>query len=406
MKQPSEMKKFGVATRLTMLGRNTEEQQGFVNPPLYRGSTVLHKSVEDVEQYRGRFYYGTAGTPTIASLENAWTALTGAHGTVLSPSGLGSVALALMTTTKAGDHALIPDSIYGPSRSFCDSFLRKYGVETEYYDPLIGADVERLFRTNTSTLFMESPGSQTMEVQDVPALVRAARKHGIKTILDNTWATPIFFDAHANSVDISVEAGTKYLSGHSDLLIGLASANEEMWPALRSTYDAMAMLPGAEDCLLALRGLRTMHLRIKEVERKALELAAWFKDRPEVAAVLHPAFEDCPGHAIWRRDFSGSTGVFSVVLKEGFSRAGFKSMLEGMSIFGMGYSWGGYESLIVPIHPAKSRTVTTWTRPGFAFRVQTGLEDMSDLQADLLAGLSRLKEVDIQPGTQYGNQDR
>lgn len=394
MKKQQNILSFGMATRLTMLGRDTDEQHGFVNPPLYRGSTVIHKSIEDIEQHRGRFFYGTAGTPTIASLEDAWTQLTGAHGTVLSPSGLGSVALALMTTTKAGDHILIPDSIYGPSRSFCDGFLRKYGVEAEYYDPLIGAEVEALVRSNTSTIFMESPGSQTMEIQDVPALVSVAKKRGLKTILDNTWATPIFFDAHGNGIDISVEAGTKYLSGHSDLLLGLASANEETWPALRATYDAMAMLPGAEDCLLALRGLRTMHLRIREAERKSLELASWLKSRPEVARVLHPALKDCPGHEIWRRDFKGSSGVFSIVLNDGFTRAGFTNMLEGMRVFGMGYSWGGYESLIVPLHPQNFRSATTWPYSGFAFRLQIGLEDLADLKVDLLQGFDRLHSVD------------
>ncbi|WP_055335118.1 cystathionine beta-lyase [Ralstonia solanacearum] len=395
MKKNQQISSFGIATRMTMLGRDADEQHGFVNPPLYRGSTVIHKSIEGIEQNRGRFFYGTAGTPTIACLEDAWTRLTGACGTVLSPSGLGSVALALMTTTKAGDHVLIPDSVYGPSRSFCDGFLRKYGVDTEYYNPLVGAGIEAFVRPNTSTILMESPGSQTMEIQDVPALVRVAKKHGLKTILDNTWATPIFFDAHGNGVDISVEAGTKYLSGHSDLLLGLASANAETWPALRATYDAMAMLPGAEDCLLALRGLRTMHLRIKEAERKALELAAWFKSRPEVAEVLHPALEECPGHEIWRRDFKGSSGVFSVVLHDGFSRAGFTNMLEGMNIFSMGYSWGGYESLIVPLHPQKFRSVTTWPHAGFAFRLQTGLEDLDDLRTDLLQGFDRLRGIDL-----------
>ncbi|WP_316674648.1 cystathionine beta-lyase [uncultured Tolumonas sp.] len=388
----SQKHSFELATRITMLGRNTDEQCGFVNPPLYRGSTVVHKTVEDIEQRRGRFFYGTAGSPTIASLEDAWTQLTGAHGTVLSPSGLGSVALALMTTTKSGDHILIPDSIYGPSRSFCDNFLRKYGVDTEYYAPLIGADIEKLVKKNTSTIFMESPGSQTMEIQDIPALVSVAKKYGLKTILDNTWATPIFFDAHENGIDISVEAGTKYLSGHSDLLIGLASANRETWPELRATYDAMAMLPGAEDCLLALRGLRTMHLRIKETERKALELALWLQKRPEVEKVLHPAINDCPGHNIWKRDFKGSSGVFSVVLNANFKRTGFTKMLDDMSIFKLGYSWGGYESLVVPIQPQRDRSVTAWPYKGFAFRLQIGLEDLDDLKTDLKYGFARLHE--------------
>lgn len=260
---------------------------------------------------------------------------------MLSASGLGSISLALLALSKAGDHILMTDSVYVPTRMLCDGLLAKFGVETDYYDPSIGKDIEKLVKPNTTVIFLESPGSGTMEVQDIPALVSVAKKHGIKTILDNTWATPLFFDAHAHGIDISVEAGTKYLGGHSDLLIGLASANEECWPLLRSTYDAMAMLPGAEDCQLALRGMRTLHLRLKEVERKALDLAAWLGNRDEVEKVLHPAFEDCPRHEYWVRDYKGSSGLFSIVLKNGFTRAGLEKMVEGMKVLQLGFSWGG-----------------------------------------------------------------
>ncbi|MFC5521673.1 cystathionine beta-lyase [Polaromonas jejuensis] len=390
MNDRSQLSKFGISTQLSMLGRNPDEQSGFVNPPLFKGSTVVYKTLDDLQNRRNRFPYGTAGSPTIANLEASWTHMTGAAGTVLSPSGLGSVALALLATTKSGDHILVTDSAYGPTRRFCDGLLARYGIQTTYYDPLLGSDIESLIKHNTSVIFLESPGSRSMEIQDVPAIVAVAKKHGVKVIADNTWATPVFFQAHAHGVDISVEAGTKYLGGHSDILLGLASANEELWPALRATYDAMAMLPGADDCILALRGLRTMHLRLKEAERKALDLAAWFKARPEVRAVLHPAFESCPGHAIWARDFKGSTGLFSVVLDEKFKKDELSRMLDNMSIFSMGFSWGGYESLIVPFNCKDLRTATTWPYEGYALRIQVGLEDLDDLKEDLRQGLERL----------------
>jgi cystathionine beta-lyase len=384
------LSKFEISTVLTMLGRNPSEQYGFVNAPLYKGSTVVYKTLDDIEQKKGRFSYGTAGSPTIANLESAWTLLSGAAGTVLSPSGLGAVALALMSTTKAGDHILVPDSVYRSTRRMCDTLLRKYCVEVQYYDPCIGSSIKMLLRPNTSTILLESPGSRTMEVQDLPAIVEVARARSVKTILDNTWATPIFFDAFAFGVDISVEAGTKYLGGHSDMLLGLAAANADTWPALRATYDAIAMLPGAEDCILALRGMRTMHLRLREVEKKALAIAHWLKSRPEVDLVFHPALEDCPGNRYWRRDFKGSSGLFSIALKGGYGRASIAAMLEGFSIFGMGFSWGGYESLMIPFHWKDSRDVVPCPFSGPAFRLQIGLEDTEDLITDLKEGFQRL----------------
>ncbi|CAI4422820.1 BAP_1a_G0014900.mRNA.1.CDS.1 [Saccharomyces cerevisiae] len=393
----TELSKFGITTQLTVIGRNPDEQGGFVNPPLYKGSTIIHKKLCDLEQRKGR-YYGTAGSPTIENLEDAWTHLTGGAGTVLSPSGLGSISLALLTLSKAGDHILMTDSVYVPTRMLCDGLLAKFGVETDYYDPSIGGDIEKLVKPNTTVIFLESPGSGTMEIQDIPALVSVAKKHGIKTILDNTWATPLFFDAHAHGIDISVEAGTKYLGGHSDLLLGLASANEECWPLLRSTYDAMAMLPGADDCLLALRGMRSLHLRLKDAERKALDLAAWLGDRDEVEKVLHPAFEDCPGHAFWVRDYKGSSGLFSIVLKDGFTRAGLEKMVEGMKVFQLGFSWGGYDSLITPVSPPKQRKASTWPYKAFALRIQVGLEEFEDLKRDFELGFERLaEEISLNP---------
>lgn len=381
---------FDVATQLTKLGRDPAAQFGFVNAPLYKGSTVIYQTMDDLEHRRSRFSYGTAGTPTIANLEDAWSQLSGAAGTVLSPSGLGAVVLSLLSTTKSGDHILMPDSVYRPTRNFCNGMLARYGVRTTYYDPMLGADIERLVQAETSTIFLEAPGSQTLEVQDVPAIVSVARKHGIKTLIDNTWATPVFFKAHDHGVDLSVEAGTKYLGGHSDILLGLVSANAESWPALRATYDSMSMLPGADDCMLALRGMRTLHLRLKEAERRGLEMAVWLQSRPEVSRVLHPAFDSCPGHEYWKRDFTGSSGLFSVILKPGYSQQDLARMLDGMSIFGMGFSWGGYESLIIPFDCAQYRTATSWKPEGLALRLQIGLEDMEDLKRDLELGLARL----------------
>ncbi|WP_462402409.1 cystathionine beta-lyase [Pseudomonas sp. Marseille-QA0332] len=379
-----------ISTQLTMLGRDPDEQAGFVNAPIYRGSTIVYKTVDDIEHKRSRFSYGTAGSPTIENLENAWTQLTGAAGTVMAPSGLGAIALAFFATTKAGDHVLIADCAYRPARNFCDNLLARYGVEISFYDPMIGADIERLIKPNTSVIFLEAPGSQSFEVQDVPAIVSVARRHGIKTIIDNTWATPLFFQAHEHGVDISLEAGTKYLGGHSDLLLGMISANAETWPALRQAYDAMAMLPGPEDCFLALRGLRTMHLRLREAEVRAMEIATWLQSRPEVSRLLHPAFPSCPGHEYWKRDFKGASGLFSIVLDQRYVKADVARMLDNMSIFGMGFSWGGYESLIIPFNCADYRTATQWQPGGYTLRLQIGLEDVQDLIQDLACGFERL----------------
>lgn len=383
---------FSVGTRITQVGRDPAKQAGFVNTAVYRGSTVIFPTVNDIEHNRAEFNYGTMGTPTIANLENAWSDLAGAAGTVLSPSGLGALALALLTTLKAGDHLLMPDSVYKPTRLFCAGMLAKLGIETTYYDPLIGTGIKTLFRPNTSTLFLESPGSQSFEIQDVPTMTELAKQQGIATIIDNTWATPIFFRAHEHGCDLSVEAGTKYLGGHSDLLMGVVSANETWWPKLRETYDLMAMLPGAEDCFLALRGLRTMYLRLKEAEKRGLEMAHWLKSRPEVLKVLHPAFPECPGHEFWKRDFKGSSGLFSIILQPEYTKAGVDNMLDNMSIFAMGYSWGGFESLVIPFNCADYRTATQWNPGGRALRLQIGLEDMDDLKADLEQGFARLKQ--------------
>jgi cysteine-S-conjugate beta-lyase len=395
MAPPSSSSRGGLRerTRLVQAGRDPSEQHGFVNTPIYRGSTVLYPTMDDLLHRRGRYVYGTKGTPTTEALERAWTDLTGAAGTVLTPSGLAAVTLALMSCLKSGDHLLVSDSVYLPTRIFCDTVLKRFGVETTYYDPLVGAGIAELLRPNTAAVFTEAPGSQSFEMQDIPAIAEAAHGHGAVVLMDNTWATPLFFPPHERSVDIAIEAGTKYLSGGSDLLLGLVSANERCWRRLRATFDAMAVCAGPEDVFLALRGLRSLGLRLKEHERQALDMARWLAARPEVDTVLHPALESHPGHAIWRRDFKGSTGLFSVVLKPASDEA-VAAMLDGLELFGMGFSWGGFESLVIPFDCATYRTATKWSPGGHALRFHIGLEDLDDLKRDLDAGFARLKDAD------------
>jgi cysteine-S-conjugate beta-lyase len=392
-KLPSKPDHLAESTRLVHAGRDPREQHGFVNTPIYRGSTVLYPTTDDLLHRRGRYSYGTKGTPTTESLETAWTEVAGAAGTVLAPSGLAAVTLALTSCLKAGDHLLVTDSVYRPTRHFCDGMLKRFGVETTYYDPLVGAGIETLMRPNTAAVFTEAPGSQSFEMQDIPAIAEAAHRRGAVVIMDNTWATPLFFPPHERGADIAIEAGTKYLSGGSDLLLGMVSANERCFRALRDAYDSFAMCPGPEDVFLGLRGLRTMALRLREHEKQALDMARWLAARPEVAQVLHPALETCPGHDIWKRDFKGSSGLFSIILKPCSSKA-VAAMLDGLALFGMGFSWGGFESLVIPFDCATYRTATKWSPGGHALRFHIGLEDLDDLKRDLDAGFARLKDAD------------
>ena len=385
--------KMGSRTRLVHAGRAPFENHGFINTPIYRGSTVLYPNVEELYARRQKYVYGTKGTPTTDSLEEAWSELSGAAGTALAPSGLSAIALAMFTVARAGGHVLVTDSAYRPTRVFCDSMLAKLGVETTYYDPLIGAGIAALMRDNTLAVVVEAPGSQSFEMQDIPAIAAVAKERGACVIMDNTWATPLFFPPHERGVDLAIEAGTKYLSGHSDLLLGLVSANAEWWPRLRETYDTMANCAGPEDVFLALRGLRSMELRLREAERQGLALATWLAARPEVARVLHPALPDDPGHAIWKRDFLGSSGLFSAILKPA-SRKAVAAMLDGLELFGLGYSWGGFESLVIPFDCSSYRTVTPWNPGGPALRFSVGLENIEDLQDDLDRGFARLRAAD------------
>jgi cysteine-S-conjugate beta-lyase len=385
-------KKLRPRSRLVHLGRDSEATHGFVNMPAYRGSTVLYPDVETIKTRNQRYTYGTHGTPTTDALCEAWSDLAGAAGTVLLPSGLFAIVAALTTAVGAGDHLLVTDAAYQPARIYCDTVLKRMGVETTYYDPAIGANVGALLRANTRAILLEAPGSQSLDMQDVPAIAAAARERGVCVILDNTWATPLFFAPHAHGVDLAVEAGTKYLSGHSDLLLGLVSANAAWFPRLHKLVDTLAVQPGPEDVYLALRGLRTMELRLREAERQALALAHWLKARAEVLAVIHPALPDYPGHEIWKRDFSGSSGLFSIVLRPVSERA-VAALLDGLELFGMGYSWGGFESLVIPFDCSKYRTATHWAPGGPTLRFSVGLEDIEDLKEDLDRGFARLREA-------------
>jgi cysteine-S-conjugate beta-lyase len=377
-------------SRLVLLGRDSEQSQGFVNVPPFRGSTVLYPDVATLKSLKQRYTYGRHATPTTDALCAAWTDLSGAAGTVLVPSGVAAIAGALMTALSAGDHLLMTDAVYSPSRGFANKTLKRMGIETTYYDPEIGAGIESLMRPNTKAVLIESPGSQSFEIQDVPAIAAVAHAHGACVLMDNTWATPLFFSPYAHGVDISIESGTKYLSGHSDLLLGLVSANEAWFPALYRTVDQMGIPPGPEDVFLALRGMRSMELRLREAERQALALARWLAARPEALRVIHPALPDHPGHAIWKRDFTGSSGLFSIILRPA-SEAAVAAFLDGLELFGLGYSWGGYESLAVPFEA--HRTATRWAPGGPAIRFSVGLEDIEDLKADLDRGFARMRAV-------------
>jgi cystathionine beta-lyase len=295
-----------------------------------------------------------------------------------------------MSCLNAGDHLLVTDSAYQPTRAFCDGVLKRFGVETTYYDPLVGAEIQNLFRPNTRAVLTEAPGSQSFEMQDIPAIAEAAHARDMVVLMDNTWATPLFFPPHERGVDLAIEAGTKYLSGGSDLLLGLVSANARTWPALRRTFDQFAMCAGPEDVFLGLRGLRTLPLRLREHEAQALDLARWLEQRPEVARVLHPGLPGDPGHGIWKRDFKGSTGLFSAILHP-VPQDALAAMLDGLELFGMGYSWGGFESLVIPFDCASYRTATRWQQEGPALRFHVGFEDLDDLKRDLDAGFARLR---------------
>ena len=381
-------RKFGPLTDLVTGGRNPPDQYGFVNPPVVRGSTVVWETTADYKAARGRYTYGRRGTPTSDALGDALKLIEGGDHVALVPSGVAAVSLALLSTLKAGDHLLMVDSVYEPTRRFCDGVLKNFGVETSYYDPHLGSDVTRQMRPNTSVVFVESPGSLTFEIQDVPAIADAAHARGAAVLMDNTWATPLYFRAHDHGVDVSVSAGTKYLGGHADVLMGWVSATGPYAAALKATHGALGLCCGPDDMFLALRGLRTLGVRLAHHQASALKCARWLESRVEVARVMHPGLEADPGHALWKRDFSGASGLFAFELVPGSGDA-VAAMLDRLELFGLGYSWGGYESLAIPFDARSVRTATRWTPRGPTIRLHIGLEDVEDLLADLEDGLER-----------------
>lgn len=392
-------------TQLAQAGRKPEwtgmpgQPGAIVNPPVWRASTILY---DDVAHLRSaarsstheRLFYGRKGTPTAWSLADALTEMEpGAEGTMLFPSGVAAIACALLSVLKPGDQLLMVDSAYDPTRNFCEQMLKGYGIETIYYDPLADSvSIRQLLNENTRAIFLESPGSLTFEVQDIPAITALAKEKGIVTLLDNTWATPFFFPALLHGVDITILACTKYIVGHSDVMLGSVTATPEYFPKLRQTAHLLGQMVSPDDAWLASRGLRTLGVRLNQHQDSALQVARWLAEQPDVARVLHPALPSCPGHENWARDFSGSSGLFSFVLKGGNEEAR-AALIDGLEHFGIGYSWGGFESLALPVDPARYRTATIWQAKGPLVRLQIGLEDPADLIADLDAGLARFRKV-------------
>ena len=380
-------------TTLVTAGRRPEWTGGIVNPPVYRASTILYESCADLaarqRDTHHRLYYGRRGTPTQWSLADALTELEpGAEGTLLYGSGVAAVATALLAVLSPGDELLMVDSAYEPTRSLCEGLLRRMGVVTRYYDPLIGTGIADLIGPATRALFMESPGSLTFEVQDVPALCAAAGARSVVTLLDNTWATPLLFPAIAHGVDLSILSCTKYVVGHSDAMLGSVTAAPGLWAKLRQTTYQLGQQAAPDDAFLGARGLRTMSVRLARHHESALAVARWLADQPQVARVLHPALPGCPGHELWRRDFKGASGLFGFVLNGGDATARAR-LIDGLELFGIGFSWGGFESLVIPADPAPLRVATRWAVEGPLVRLHIGLEDPDDLIADLAAGLDR-----------------
>ncbi|MDE2385510.1 MAG: cystathionine beta-lyase [Alphaproteobacteria bacterium] len=388
-KNKIDRSKLKPATRIATTARDYAEH-GMVNPAVYRASTITFPTVESLHNRSQHYVYGRRGTPTSLAVESAIAELEGGFACKVAPSGLAAITAALLAFLKAGDHLLITDTVYAPVRHLCDSLLKGLGIETTYYDPLAGEKLRSLIQPNTKVLYLESPGSQTMEVQDVPQLSRLAHEAGAIVMIDNTWGAGHYFKAFTHGCDISIQAATKYITGHSDCMLGCVTCNEATWPRFKEVYETMGLFAGPDDMYLALRGLRTLDVRLERHQRSALAVAEWLRGRPEVETVLYPALSNAPGHALWKRDFTGACGLFSIILKPAKAEA-VAAMLDGMELFSMGYSWGGFESLIVPFKP--ERSATQWTTQGPALRLHIGLEHPDDLIADLASGFARLSQA-------------
>jgi cystathionine beta-lyase len=378
-------------TQVVTAGRHPPSYYGFINPPVYHASTLIYPSAEDYVAHRGRYRYGRTGTPTTEALESALMEVEGPQcaGVALLPSGLAAISTALLAVVKAGDHLLVTDTAYGPTRAFCEEVLPRFGVRTTFYDPMIGSGIAPLIRTDTRAVYLESPGSLSFEVQDVDAIAKAAHDKGAIVLMDNTWATPLYFRPLDHGVDLVIQAGTKYIGGHSDVMLGTVSANATHIAALKQTTFLYGLCEGPDDVYLGLRGLRTLAVRLERHFKSGLAVARWLEQRPEVLRVLHPAIPSCPGHALWQRDFTGASGLFSIVLKPVPQKAVY-AFLDTLTLFGVGPSWGGYESLAIPFDLALARTATKWAPGGPTVRFHIGLEALADLIGDLERGFAAL----------------
>jgi cystathionine beta-lyase len=389
-------------TLLAHLGGPPSSRHGAVSPPVYRASTILFPTVAEWDASRGpvgrydTVRYGQLGTPTTFALEEAVAAIEGGYRAMLLPSGLAAVTVALQALLSSGDHLLMVDTTYAPTRHFCTAHLSRAGVQTTFYDPLVGPDVRALFRETTRVVFVESPGSLTFEVQDVPAICAAAHEAGAVVVADNTWASPYYFPALRHGVDVSIHAATKFIAGHSDVMMGTITTTEALYRRVRSTIAELGGCVSPDDAYLVMRGMRTLALRMERHQRSGLRVAEWLRGRPEVARVLYPALEGDPGHALWRRDFTGASGVFGVVLAPVPKRA-VDAMLNALRLFGMGASFGGFESLVIPARPGAHRSATTWPDDGPYLRFHVGLEDPDDLIADLARGFDAMRAAGETP---------
>ena len=387
----SSMEDLKPDTRLSVAGRDPFAHHGYVNPPVYHASTLLYPTAEDFLAHRGRYQYGRRGTPTSEALATALRNIEGpaCAGVALLPSGLAAISTALLSVLRSGDHVLVTDSCYGPTRTFCDTVLSRLGVTTTYYDPLIAAGITELMQSNTRAVFVEAPGSLSFEMQDIPAIAGVAHAKGALVLMDNTWASPLYFRALEKGVDLSIQSGTKYIGGHSDVMLGTVSANAQAWGPLHDTVGTMGLCVGPDDMFLGLRGLRTMGVRLARHQESGVTVARWLEQRPEVLRMWHPALPSHPGYAIWQRDFTGACGLFAFVLKPIPEKA-VHAFLNALTLFGIGASWGGYESLAIPFSCQKTRTATTWAPGGPTVRLHIGLEDVRDLIADLERGFAAM----------------
>ncbi len=397
-------KKIHEATKIIHAGRNPKEQGWMVNPPIYQTSTIVFPTYKDF-MYAERGYsnndlvqpyelkYGRYGTQTNFALEQAISEIEGGYNTFVTSSGAAAINTALIAFLKQGDHMLLVDNVYSPTRGFADKFLKKFGIETTYFDPHIGEGIAKLIKKNTKVIFMESPGSQTFEIQDVPAICKIAKKHNIVTILDNSWASGIYFKPFDYGVDISVMALTKYINGHSDIMMGSITVQEKYFRVMYEAFRYMAVTAAPYSSYMVQRGLRTAKLRMDHCFKSGLEMAQWLESRPEVEKVLYPALPSDANHQLWKRDFTGAAGLFSIILDKKYSNEALARMLDKLHYYGMGYSWGGYESLIIPFDASSIRTATKYSYANkTALRINIGLEDVEDLKNDLEAGFKRLKK--------------